>query len=104
MAPRGLFHERKTALLRTFLHHRAASGSDCTKLCCTKIEDFTVRVGRLTIFEHINIHIHCGQLTALIGPNGAGKSTLLNMIGGLDSLDSGEIVIDGEPMSNMGER
>lgn len=80
MAPRGLFHERKTALLRTFLHHRAASGSDCTKLCCTKIEDFTVRVGRLTIFEHVNIHIHCGQLTALIGPNGAGKSTLLKAI------------------------
>ncbi len=50
------------------------------KLCCTKIEDFSVKIGRLTIFDHVNIHIHCGQLTALIGPNGAGKSTLLKAI------------------------
>ena len=34
----------------------------------------------MTIFEDVNIHVHCGQLTALIGPNGAGKSTLLKAI------------------------
>lgn len=45
-----------------------------------EIEDFSVKIGRLTIFDHVNIHIHCGQLTALIGPNGAGKSTLLKAI------------------------
>ena len=32
------------------------------------------------MFSHVNIHIHCGQLTAVIGPNGAGKSTLLRAI------------------------
>lgn len=63
-------------MFKTILHHHASSCSDCTKLCCTKIEDFSVKIGRLTIFDHVNIHIHCGQLTALIGPNGAGKSTL----------------------------
>ena len=67
-------------MFKNILHHRAASGEDCTKLCCTRIEDFGVRVGRLTIFDHVNIHVHCGQLTALIGPNGAGKSTLLKAI------------------------
>ena len=66
--------------LRNILHHKAASCEDCAKLCCTKIENFTVRVGRLTIFENVSLHIHCGQLTALIGPNGAGKSTLLQAI------------------------
>ncbi|MDD3114798.1 MAG: metal ABC transporter ATP-binding protein [Anaerovibrio sp.] len=62
------------------LFHQAASQEDCTKLCCTKIEDFGVRAGRLVIFEHVNIHVHCGQLTAVIGPNGAGKSTLLRAV------------------------
>lgn len=67
-------------MFKTILHHHASSCSDCTKLCCTRIEDFSVKIGRLTIFDHVNIHIHCGQLTALIGPNGAGKSTLLKAI------------------------
>ena len=67
-------------MFKTILHHHALSGGDCTKLCCTKIEDFSVHIGRLDIFSHVNLHIHCGQLTALIGPNGAGKSTLLKAI------------------------
>lgn len=67
-------------MFKTILHHRASSGGDCAKLCCTKIEDFSVRIGRTDIFSHVNIHIHCGQLTAVIGPNGAGKSTLLRAI------------------------
>ena len=67
-------------MFKTILHHRATSCEDCAKLCCTKIDDFTVRIGSLTIFEHVHLHVHCGQLTALIGPNGAGKSTLLRSI------------------------
>lgn len=67
-------------MFKTILHHHASSCTDCKKLCCTKIEKFGVKIGRLTIFEDVNIHIHCGQLTALIGPNGAGKSTLLKAI------------------------
>ena len=67
-------------MFKTILHHRASSGGDCAKLCCTKIEDFSVRIGRTDIFSHVNIHIHCGQLTAVSGPNGAGKSTLLRAI------------------------
>ncbi|SEH28145.1 MULTISPECIES: metal ABC transporter ATP-binding protein [unclassified Selenomonas] len=67
-------------MFKNIMHHRASSSEDCAKLCCTRIEDFGVKVGRLNIFDHVNIHVHCGQLTALIGPNGAGKSTLLKAI------------------------
>lgn len=66
-------------MLKRFFH-QAKTGADCSHLCCTKIENFTVKAGRLTIFEDVNIHVHCGQLTAIIGPNGAGKSTLLKAI------------------------
>jgi len=49
-------------------------------LCCTKINNFAVKKGETVILEDINLHIHCGDLTAIIGPNGAGKSTLIKSI------------------------
>lgn len=49
-------------------------------LCCTKISGFSVKKGRTVILENVDLHIHCGDLTAIIGPNGAGKSTFLKAI------------------------
>jgi len=49
-------------------------------LCCTRLESFGVSMGKTEILSDINIHIHCGELTALIGPNGGGKTTLLKAI------------------------
>jgi len=49
-------------------------------LCCTKIENFGVVRGGKDILKDVNLHIHCGEMTALIGPNGAGKTTLLKAI------------------------
>lgn len=54
-------------------------GRECGH-CCTKLIDFNVSVGRRKVLEDINLHIHCGELTAIIGPNGAGKSTLFRAI------------------------
>lgn len=65
-------------VFKRFFHHTKTN--DCGKLCCTKIEDFAVTMGDVEIFQKVNLHIHCGELTALIGPNGAGKSTLLKAI------------------------
>lgn len=48
--------------------------------CCSKIQDFNVTRGKVEIIKDINIHFHCGDLTAIIGPNGAGKTTLLKAI------------------------
>ena len=54
-------------------------GSACG-LCCTRLENIGVTRGRVEVLRDINLHIHCGELTALIGPNGAGKTTLLKAI------------------------
>lgn len=55
-------------------------GNEFCGLCCTKVEHFGVKFGTKEILHDVNLHIHCGELTALIGPNGAGKSTLLKAI------------------------
>lgn len=46
--------------------------------------------------DHVSLNIGHGSFICLSGPSGSGKTTLLNMIGGLDTLDSGEIEIDGQ--------
>ena len=44
-------------------------------LHCLKIQHIGVRVGETVILDDVNLHAHCGELTAIIGRNGAGKST-----------------------------
>ena len=44
-----------------------------------------------------------GDFTAIIGPSGSGKSTLLNIVGGLDKLTSGEILLNGKRIDNLDE-
>ncbi len=64
-------------------------------VCCTRIENLKVKIGKDTILEDINLHLHCGELTAVVGKNGAGKSTfmkaLLNVIP-----HTGRIIFEGE--------
>ncbi len=70
-------------MLRSIFHHKPPQldgDGCCQRFCCTRIEDFSVSYAGTSVISNINIHIHCGQLTAVIGPNGAGKSTLLRAI------------------------
>ena len=53
--------------------------------------------------DHVSLEIDQGSFICLSGPSGSGKTTLLNAIGGLDSLDSGEISIDGERVDLLGK-
>ena len=66
-------------MLKHIFHHRGAR-EGCAHFCCTKVEDFGVSFGTFEVFSHVNLHFHCGELTAIIGANGAGKSTLLRAL------------------------
>ena len=53
--------------------------------------------------QDIQLQIGDGDFTAIIGPSGSGKSTLLNIMGGLDSLTSGEVLLNGKRIDNLDE-
>ncbi len=48
--------------------------------CCTTLRDIGVRYNGTPVLEHIDLHLHCGELTAVIGENGAGKTTLVRCL------------------------
>jgi len=73
----------------------------CSGYCCTKIQGFSVKVGKTEILRDVSLHLHCGEMTALIGPNGAGKSTLLKAILG-EIKHEGTIVFAGSNGANTG--
>ena len=54
--------------------------------------------------DGVDIALDEGKIYVILGPSGSGKSTLLNMIGGLDSLDSGTITISGRNISNANKK
>jgi multiple sugar transport system ATP-binding protein len=54
-----------------------------------------------TIIPGLDLTIHHGEFIALVGPSGCGKSTLLRMIAGLESIDGGELILDGEVINDL---
>jgi lipoprotein-releasing system ATP-binding protein len=57
----------------------------------------------LTVLRDIELCLRAGELVALIGPSGAGKSTLLHIAGLLERPNAGEVVIDGQDCSRLGD-
>lgn len=50
-----------------------------------------------TIINNLNLKIQDGKILTIVGPSGAGKTTLLRCISGLEKIDSGEFLLDGQP-------
>ena len=59
---------------------------------------------RQEVLRGMNFSVAKGEFCVLLGPSGSGKSTLLNIIGGIDSADSGYISINGDKLKDMSEK
>ena len=75
------------------------SAISCNDLCKYYQQGDAVIKG----LDHVSLEIDEASFICLSGPSGSGKTTLLNAIGGLDSLDSGEISINGERVDLLGK-
>lgn len=58
---------------------------------------------KIYALNKVSFTINKGEFVIILGPSGAGKSTLLNILGGIDRLDEGKIIIDNEVISNKNE-
>ena len=74
-----------------------ASGARGTPL--VEMRNISVAFGGLHAVKDMSIDLYAGEVVALVGGNGAGKSTLMHTLSGAHAADSGEILINGEPVT-----
>jgi putative ABC transport system ATP-binding protein len=67
------------------------------------IEDLTKQYGVLRALGGVSFGVNTGEWVALMGPSGSGKTTLINILGGLDTLTSGRVVVDGVDLAKLRE-
>ena len=63
---------------------------------------FASRRGDVTALADINLDIADQEFVTIVGASGCGKSTLLNLVAGFDNATSGELTVDGAPISGPG--
>jgi putative ABC transport system ATP-binding protein len=75
-----------------------------TKLATQVVIDSLVKqYGSLRALNGVSFNIAPGEWVALMGPSGSGKTTLINILGGLDTLTSGRVVVDGVDLAKLDE-
>jgi putative ABC transport system ATP-binding protein len=67
------------------------------------IEALTKNYGSLRAVDGLSFSINPGEWIALMGPSGSGKTTLINILGGLDTLTAGRVIVDGVDLSKLSE-
>ena len=58
----------------------------------------------VTALDHVDVELEAGRFTAIMGPSGSGKSTLMHCLAGLDTLTSGQVIVDGTDLSTLSEK
>ena len=67
------------------------------------IDALAKQYGALRALDGVSFNIASGEWVALMGPSGSGKTTLINILGGLDTLTSGSVVVDGVNLAKLTE-
>jgi len=70
-------------------------------MACLSIDSVSKFFGGLKALDDVTFSVNEGELVGLIGPNGSGKTTLLNILSGYLSADSGDVVLDGRPITGL---
>ncbi len=65
---------------------------------------YAVGETEISALDGMNFEIGEGQFAVVLGPSGAGKTTLLNMIGGMDTLSGGRLIVDGKDIAKLNKK
>jgi putative ABC transport system ATP-binding protein len=68
------------------------------------VKTYKMGSSNIKALNNISLQINEGEFVSLVGPSGSGKSTFMNVVGALDSLDKGNIWVDGEDISQYNEK
>jgi lipoprotein-releasing system ATP-binding protein len=69
-----------------------------------RTEQITKSFGALQVLKGIDLRVEKGEIVAIVGPSGAGKTTLLQIMGTLDSADSGRLLVNGADVSRLNDK
>jgi putative ABC transport system ATP-binding protein len=67
------------------------------------IKNLSKHYGDVPVFSHVNLRVSPGEFVAIVGESGVGKSTLLNCMAGLDTWQTGSVLLDGQDLSTLGD-
>lgn len=65
---------------------------------------YGAKENRAEVLKGINLEIEDGKIICVLGPSGSGKSTLLNILGGIETIDEGDVSVFGEDIKNMSKK
>lgn len=68
------------------------------------VKEYDVGENKIRALDGANFSIDKGELVVIVGPSGAGKTTALNVLGGMDSVTSGEVLIDNQRVDTYSEK
>ncbi|WP_019772145.1 amino acid ABC transporter ATP-binding protein, partial [Streptococcus sobrinus] len=68
-----------------------------------ELKNISKQFGHKQIFKDFNLHVEEGKILAIVGPSGGGKTTLLRMLAGLETIDSGQVIYQGQevPLNHL---
>ena len=88
-------------MAQTLAASERSEAAEPAREAALSIVSVTKRFGGFTAIDDLSLDINAGEFFALLGPSGCGKTTLLRMLAGLESPDSGRILLDGADISHV---
>jgi putative ABC transport system ATP-binding protein len=98
-------NQSEVALMRLFKRNEPIAPIDGAIIQASQVvKTYDTGSAKVDALKRIDFSVQRGEMVAVMGPSGCGKTTLLNCLSGLDSVDGGQIVLDGNDLARMSDK